>query len=91
MDSYRVLKHPVMSERSEAFSREQKYIFFVDKDANKIDIRKAVESLYDVRVIKVNVLYKPKRMKMVRGKKVTLSAKKKAIVTLRKEDKIDIF
>ena len=67
-----------------------KYMFWVDKSANKIEIRKAVESIYKITVKSVNTLMvkgKPKRVRYAMGK---TSDWKKAIVTLKKGEKIDI-
>jgi large subunit ribosomal protein L23 len=67
-----------------------KYLFWVDKNANKIEIRKAVEGIYKVTVNNVNTLKvkgKPKRVRYTMGK---TSDWKKAIVTLKEGDKIDV-
>ena len=67
-----------------------KYVFCVAKDANKIEVKKAVEELYKVKVNTVNTLIvrgKKKRVRFVEGK---TSDWKKAIVTLKKGEKIDI-
>ncbi len=67
-----------------------KYVFCVAKDANKIEVKKAVEELYKVKVNTVNTLIvrgKKKRVRFVEGK---TSDWKKAIVTLKKGEKIEI-
>jgi large subunit ribosomal protein L23 len=67
-----------------------KYLFWVDKNANKIEIRKAVEGIYKVTVNNVNTLKvkgKPKRVRYTMGR---TSDWKKAIVTLKEGDKIDV-
>ena len=69
--------------------RENKYTFKVDKDANKIEIKNAVETLYKVKVLKVNTLImhgKKRRVRFEIGKRPDW---KKAIVTLRIGDRIE--
>lgn len=85
-----ILIKPIMTEKSLENSTLNKYTFQVDTRANKIEIRKAVEKIFNVKVTKVNTL-------MVRGKKrrrgryegVTPNWKK-AIVTLKKGHRIEI-
>ena len=91
-----VLIKPLITEKSEAMSDDQnKYSFVVDKRANKVEIKKAVEQMYNVEVAKVNTAIMP-------GKAVVRSTKagmlkghkgnyKKAIVTLAYGDEIDFF
>jgi large subunit ribosomal protein L23 len=86
-----VLLAPVVSEKSYSFIGEHKYTFKVHPDAHKTQIRQAVEELFDVKVVNVNVLKvqsKPKRRGMFRG---TRPGWKKAIVQLRAGDTIEIF
>lgn len=86
-----VLKKPVVSERSMAMLEDNKYTFYVDPKANKIEIKNAVEELFNVSVLNVNTLNvkgKEKRM----GRYVGRTAdRKKAIVKLKAGDKIEIF
>lgn len=68
-----------------------KYTFEVAKSANKIEIAKAVEELFDVKVVKVNTLHvkpKKKRVRVVQGMTRTW---KKAVVTLAEGDTIEVF
>ena len=86
-----VLLAPVVSEKSYSLITDRKYTFKVHKDAHKTQIRQAVEELFDVKVVSVNVLTvrpKPKRRGGTRGQK---PGWKKAIVELRPGDKIEIF
>jgi len=86
-----VLLAPVVSEKSYSLITDRKYTFKVHKDAHKTQIRQAVEELFDVKVVSVNVLKvqpKPKRRGWTRGRK---PGWKKAIVQLRAGDKIEIF
>jgi large subunit ribosomal protein L23 len=86
-----VLIAPVVSEKSYHQITENRYTFKVHKDAHKTQIRQAVEELFDVHVVGVNVVKvqpKPKRRGLFRG---TRPGWKKAIVELKAGDKIDIF
>ncbi|MBM7865889.1 50S ribosomal protein L23 [Heliobacterium gestii] len=88
---YDVLKKPVITERSMDLAQENKYTFVVEPKANKIEIKHAVEQLFNVKVLDVhtmNVKGKPKRMGKYAGR---TADKKKAIVTLKDGDKIEIF
>lgn len=92
MDIYFVIKRPIITEKSTiARDEENKYFFEVDRSANKIEIAKAVEKLFKVKVLNVstiNILGKKKRMGRVAGKKRDW---KKAIVTLAPGDRIEIY
>ncbi len=86
-----VLIAPVVSEKSYSLIEARKYAFRVHADAHKTQIRQAVEELFDVRVIAVNVSKvqpKPKRRGMHRG---TKQGWKKAIVQVHPDDEIQIF
>ena len=86
-----VLLAPVVSEKSYSLIEDRKYSFRVHPDAHKTQIRQAVEELFDVKVVNVNILKvqsKPKRRGMLRGKR---PGWKKAVVQLRAGDTIEIF
>ena len=87
-----ILLAPVVSEKSYSLINDRKYSFKVHKDAHKTQIRQAVEELFDVRVVAVNISQvrpKPKRRGTIRG---TKPGWKKAIVELHEESKpIEIF
>ena len=86
-----VLISPVVSEKSYGQIVENRYTFKVHKDAHKTQIRQAVEELFDVHVVAVNVIKvqpKPKRRGMITG---TKRGWKKAIVEVKAGEKIDIF
>jgi len=93
---YEILLYPILTEKMLKLQEMQgKYAFKVSKNANKIDIKKAVQSRFDVTVEKVhiiNVKGKSKQMNTRRG--ITRGRRsdwKKAIVTLREGDSIDFF
>ena len=86
-----ILIKPVVSEKSYHQVTENRYTFKVHKDAHKTQIRQAVEELFDVHVIGVNIVKvpaKPKRRGLFKG---TRPGWKKAIVELKAGDKIEIF
>ena len=86
-----VLIEPVVSEKSYHQITENRYTFKVHKDAHKTQIRQAVEELFDVKVVGVNVIKmqpKPKRRGMIKG---TRPGWKKAIVELQAGDRIELF
>jgi large subunit ribosomal protein L23 len=90
-DPRQVILRPIISERSYDLIGDNRYTFEVAKQANKIEIGQAVESIFDVRVLKVNTLNvsgKPKRVRYAKG--LTRSWKK-AIVTLAEGDTIEAF
>ncbi|MBO8169390.1 MAG: 50S ribosomal protein L23 [Thermoanaerobacteraceae bacterium] len=86
-----IIIRPVISERSIGLMEDNKYTFIVDKKANKSEIKKAVEEIFDVTVTKVNTMKvrgKKRRMGRYEGK---TPERKKAIVTLKPGDKIEVF
>ncbi|MDR1015396.1 MAG: 50S ribosomal protein L23 [Coriobacteriales bacterium] len=90
-DPRQVILRPIITERSFDLINDNRYTFEVAKQANKIEIGQAVESIFDVRVLKVNTLSvsgKPKRVRYAKGYSRSW---KKAIVTLAEGDKIEAF
>jgi large subunit ribosomal protein L23 len=86
-----ILLSPVVSEKSYAGLADRRYTFKVHKDAHKTQVRQAVETLFGVRVERVNIIKvqpKPKRRGMYSG---TRPGWKKAVVQLREGDTIDVF
>jgi large subunit ribosomal protein L23 len=88
-----VILRPVVSEKSYALLDEGAYTFVVHPDANKIEIRQAVEAIFNVRVSKVNTLNRKGKRKRNRraftfGKRADT---KRAVVTLVGDDRIDLF
>ncbi|EJA1941890.1 50S ribosomal protein L23 [Staphylococcus pseudintermedius] len=90
MEDRDILKRPVITEKSSAAMAEDKYTFDVDVRANKTEVKKAVEEIFEVKVANVNIInYKPKKKRMGRYQGYT-NKRRKAIVTL-KEGQIDLF
>jgi large subunit ribosomal protein L23 len=93
MDHRDVILRPVVSEKSYALLDSNAYTFLVHPDANKIEIRQAVESIFNVKVAKVNTLNRPGKRRRNRksftyGKR---SDTKRAVITLVEGDRIDLF
>jgi large subunit ribosomal protein L23 len=90
-DARQVILRPIISEKSYDLINDGRYSFEVAKEANKAEIRDAVEQIFDVRVLKVNTLRvsgKPKRVRYAKGYSRSW---KKAIVTLASGDTIEAF
>ncbi len=89
---YDVLIRPLVTEKAVNLAQQQnKYTFYVDKRANKIEIKKAVEDLFKVKVLSVNTINVKGKKKRVGRYEGRTPDHKKAIVTLKPGDKIDIF
>ena len=91
MDARDILVRPLITERTTQLMAEGKYVFVVEKAANKIEIAKAVSEIFKVKVAKVNtvnVLGKKKRMGRTQGKRPDY---KKAIVKLAPGETIEFF
>ena len=86
-----VLVAPVVSEKSYSGLADRQYTFKVHKDAHKTQVRQAVEQLFGVKVIAVNVVQVPSKPKMRNYKKGRRPGWKKAIVQLKEGDSIEIF
>ena len=89
---YDVILKPVISEQSMDVAADKKYTFKVAPDANKTEVKKAVEEIFDVEVAKVNIMnVKGKKKRMGRFEGMT-AASKKAVVTLTEDSKeIEFF
>ena len=81
---------PNVTEKSTSLSEFNKVVFKVHKGANKNTIKKNIEKIFKVNVIKINTINLKGKSKMVRNKKAYKSGYKKAIVTLKKGQSIDL-
>jgi large subunit ribosomal protein L23 len=88
---FEVLRRPVVTEKNTALQAQGKYVFEVDRDANKDQIKQAVEKAFKVTVTKVNIMTVRGQEKRVGRRVVAGSPWKKALVTLKSGDKIQIF
>ena len=92
MRASEIIKAPIITEKTMLLSEElNKYTFSVDKRANKIQIKQAIEELFDVKVVKVNKLKTARKQKRVGQNTGFKPVITKAIVTLDENDKIEIF
>ena len=94
MENKKIELKPVISEKSYNLANaSNKYVFFVNTGVNKIEIKGEIEKKYKVKVIDVNTVVKPgkKNRDWKTNKTFRKSDKRKAIVTLKKGDKIDEF
>ena len=81
---------PVITEKSTNLSEQNKIVFKINKNANKKNVKKSIEKIFKVNVIKVNIINKKTRIKLTRGRKVKVTGYKKAIITLKKGQTIDL-
>ena len=87
---YDKILSPMVTEKSTNLSEQNKIVFKVPTGANKINLKKNIEKIFKVNVTKINIINKQNRTKLTRGKKVKVSGFKKAIITLKKGQSIDL-
>ena len=90
MNLYDSILNPVVTEKATNLSEMNKVVFKVNRSANKRSVKKSIEKIFKVNVVKVNIINKQRRIKTVKGKKVKVQGYKKAIVTLKKGQNIDL-
>lgn len=83
------IKNPRITEKAALLAEKNMYTFNVHEDANKTEIKKAIEALYKVKPVRVSVLSVPKKNIFYRGKSGTKSGGKKAVIYLKAGDKIN--
>ena len=81
---------PNVTEKSTSLSEFNKVVFKVSKNANKKSIKKSIEKIFKVNVVKINTVNIKEKVKMVRNKKAYKPGYKKAIITLKKGQSIDL-
>ena len=87
---YDSILSPLITEKSTNLSEINKVVFKVNNLANKKSIKKNIEKIFKVNVIKINIINKRRRIKIARGKKIKVPGYKKAIITLKKGQNIDL-
>ena len=87
---YDKILSPVVTEKSTNLSELNKIVFKVPDGANKKNLIKNIEKIFKVNVTKINIINKQYRTKVTRGRKVKVSGYKKAIITLKKGQSIDL-
>lgn len=91
MHLYEVLRRPVVTEKNTLLQEQHKYTFEVARGADKHQIKLAVEKAFKVKVTAVNVITIPAKTRRVGRRQVATSPWKKAVVTLKPGQKIEIF
>ena len=87
---YDKILSPVVTEKYTNLSELNKIVFKVPDGANKKNLKKNIEKIFKVNVTKINIINKQNRTKVTRGKKVKVPGFKKAIITLKKGQSIDL-
>ena len=87
---YDSILNPVVTEKSTKLSELNKVVFKVNRLANKESVKKNIEKIFKVNVVKVNIINKQSRHKKTKNRKVKVKGYKKAIVTLKKGQNIDL-
>ena len=91
MTAHEIIIRPIVSERSYSEMEENKYTFEVHKDANKYQIKDAIEEIFNVKVTRVNTLRVKPKTKRVRYVAGQTRSWKKAVITVAEGDSIEIF
>ena len=81
---------PIVTEKSTNISEQNKIVFRIPISSNKNTLKSNIEKIFKVNVTKINIINKKNRIKFTRGKKVKVSGYKKAIITLKKGQSIDL-
>ena len=84
------IKSPIITEKATILSEQNKTVFKVHAKANKKNIKKNIEKLFKVNVTKINIINRKPKMKLRQGKKTFKAGYKKAIITLKKGQSIDL-
>jgi large subunit ribosomal protein L23 len=91
MHIYEVVRRPLITEKATLMKEQNRYAFEVAKQANKRQIKDAVEAAFKVKVVKVNVMSVPGKMRRIGRRYVLTPSWKKAVVTLGPGQKIEFF
>ncbi len=84
------IRNPIITEKATILSEQNKTVFKVHEKANKKNIKKNIEKIFKVNVTKVNIINRKTKIKIKQGRKTYKSGYKKAIVTLKKGQSIDL-
>jgi large subunit ribosomal protein L23 len=94
LSSHEIIRRPVITEKNTLLNTQGKYIFEVAEAANKLDVKRAVEDVFNVRVVKVNIINVKGKLRRSPGRRRTEGYTrpwKKAIVTLAPGDRIELY
>ena len=89
-NTYDSIVAPIITEKSTNLSSLNKVVFKVMNSANKKNLKKNIEKIFKVNVTKINIINKRNRTKFTRGKTIKVKGYKKAIITLKKGQSIDL-
>ena len=87
---YDKILSPIVTEKTTTLTEQNKIVFKVPFKSNKSILKKSIEKIFKVNVVKVNIINKSSRIKVARGRKVKVPGYKKAIITLKKGQSIDL-
>ena len=87
---YDKILSPIVTEKSTSLSEQNKVVFRVPNSSNKLILKKNIEKIFKVNVTKINTVVIKSKTKLVRGRKVKKAGFKKAIITLKKGQSIDL-
>ena len=87
---YDKILFPLVTEKTTNLSEQNKIVFKVPSKANKKNLKNNIEKIFKVNVTKINIINKQNRTKITRGKKIKIAGYKKAIITLKKGQSIDL-
>ena len=90
LNLYDKILFPLVTEKSTNMSEQNKIVFKVPGGANKKNLKTNIEKIFKVNVTKINIINKQNRTKLSRNRKVKVSGYKKAIITLKKGQSIDL-
>tara|TARA_Y100000817_G_scaffold270742_1_gene229025 strand:- start:632 stop:925 length:294 start_codon:yes stop_codon:yes gene_type:complete len=90
LNLYDKILSPFVTEKTTNLSEQNKIVFKVPTKANKKNLKSNIEKIFKVNVMKINIINKQNRTKLTRGRKVKVSGYKKAIITLKKGQSIDL-
>lgn len=92
MNLYEILKRPLITEKTTRdIESMNRYVFEVDRGANKIQVKKAIEESFGVKVVKVNMRVRKGKFKRMGRSSGFSQDRKEALVTLRTGDKLDVY
>ena len=89
--NYDIIVRPLITEKTTRLIEENKYTFEVKQGSNKVEVAKAVEELWQVKVVAVNMINTQRKTRRVGKYEGLRPAVQKAVVTLAKGDKLDVF
>ncbi len=91
MNSYDIIVRPIITEKSMQKIEMNQYTFEVKQGSNKVEVKKAIEEIFNVKVVKVNMMNCQRKLRHVGKYKGLRPAVQKAIVKIAEGDKIDVF